>query len=125
MDHTFEPKIDRKKFVEAILHHLNNEGGDPELSNRIVSAISRRRISDTYDAFFQLCRQYHLELRCTELQSGGKPLFKIAIELFGQEDHVMDYRNRDLNITFELAGILLDSLAVQINNQLFVNKVKS
>lgn len=76
---------------------------------------------NVYETFLDLCKEYNVEFNFSQIKNA----YKVTILSNGYESHSMIYKNKDKDISIDLASILYSQLSIQILNRDFITKMNS
>ncbi|WP_295199316.1 hypothetical protein [uncultured Chryseobacterium sp.] len=117
MSDLFTPYINTINFENKILKLLENEGGNTLVINTIQAKIQNQNI---YKSFILLCHEYHIYYQAFNLET----LYQICIIINGYQSLFLKYKDKNKDISIELASILFSELSIQIRNRNFLDKIK-
>lgn len=115
----FNPHINRNIFKNKILEIQQNEGNNSTVVNIIEKELMTSKELYFFEQFLNICRKYNISYVSTV----NEKLFEIIIKTNGYESLKISYKNKDKDISIELAKILYRQLSIQILNKIFVNNI--
>jgi len=115
----FNPNINRNIFKNKILEIQQNEGNNSTVVNIIEKELTNSKELYFFEQFLNICRKYNISYVSTI----NEKLFEIIIKTNGYESLKISYKNKDKDISIELAKILYGQLSIQILNKIFVDNI--
>ena len=115
----FNPNINRNIFKNKILEIQQNEGNNSTVVNIIEKELTNSKELYFFEQFLNICRKYNISYVSTI----NEKLFEIIIKTNGYESLKISYKNKDKDISIELAKILYGQLSIQILNKIFVENI--
>lgn len=120
----FSPKINRTFFKEQILDLQGAEGNKIEIVKRIQTEINHSTELGFFELFIKICNNHNIIFNAFQEQKDNGEIFKIVLTKNGHDLYTMTYKDKNKDITVELANKLYDALWIQINNKVFIEQVK-
>ncbi|MBD8084237.1 hypothetical protein [Chryseobacterium caseinilyticum] len=117
----FNPHINRSIFKNEILEIQQNEGNNSTVVNIIEKELPNSKELYFFEQFLNICRKYNISY----VSKVNEKLFEIIIKTNGYESLKISYKNKDKDISIELAKILYGQLSIQILNKIFVDNMKN
>lgn len=117
----FNPNINRNIFKNKILEIQQNEGNNSTVVNIIEKELTTSKEIYFFEQFLSICKSYNISY----LSTVNEKLFEITIQTNGYESLKISYKNKDKDISVELAKILYRQLSTQIVNKIFVDNIKN
>ncbi|KQS93966.1 hypothetical protein [Chryseobacterium sp. Leaf394] len=117
----FNPNINRSIFKNEILEIQQNEGNNSTVVNIIEKELTNSKELYFFEQFLNICRKYNINYVSTVNEN----LLEITIKTNGYESLKISYKNKDKDISIELAKILYGQLSIQILNKIFFDNMKN
>lgn len=117
----FNPNIDRSIFKSKILDIQQNEGNNSTVVNIIEKELTTSKELYFFEQFLSICKRYDISY----ISTVNEKLFEVIIKTNGYESLKISYKNKDKDISVELAKILYMELSTQISNKIFVDNIRN